>query len=211
MPSAGWTAPSSSTELVVWKETRLAFERLTQRLHRRGAAAQRAAAVWRAHYVAFDLLHLDGRSLLERPYVERRYALEDLFRREGPRRPGRCARQPMMRRWPAGGWPGQQPAWRAVCSRTAAKANGQGRAPGGSSACATPSRWSSVRSPERRTAPGSCCSAGTTRRDDCDIWDVQAPCQPPRPGARAASYARCRRITRGPGGPSLPVGDHSRS
>ncbi|MGW0881349.1 ATP-dependent DNA ligase [Streptomyces sp. NPDC002671] len=70
-------------ELVVWEETRLAFERLTQRLHRRGAAAQRAAAVWPAHYVAFDLLHLDGRSLLERPYVERRCALEDLFRREG--------------------------------------------------------------------------------------------------------------------------------
>ncbi|MFJ4622197.1 hypothetical protein [Streptomyces sp. NPDC088812] len=55
-------------ELVVWEETRLAFERLTQRLHRRGAAAQRAAAVWPAHCVAFDLLHLDGRSLLVGPY-----------------------------------------------------------------------------------------------------------------------------------------------
>ncbi|MFI8091501.1 ATP-dependent DNA ligase [Streptomyces sp. NPDC086080] len=70
-------------ELVVREETRLAFERLTQRLHRRGAAAQRAATVWPAHYVAFDLHHLDGWSLLERPYVERRCALKDLFRQEG--------------------------------------------------------------------------------------------------------------------------------
>lgn len=69
-------------ELVVWEETRLAFERLTQRLHRRGAAAQRAAAAWPAHYVVFDLLHVDGRSLFARPYVERRRALEDLFRRK---------------------------------------------------------------------------------------------------------------------------------
>lgn len=70
-------------ELVVWEETRLAFERLTQRIHRRGAAAQRAAGAWPAHYVAFDLLHVDGRTLLDRPYTERRQALEDLFRRKG--------------------------------------------------------------------------------------------------------------------------------
>lgn len=125
------------------------------------------------------------------------------------RRPGRCGRQPMMRRWPAGGWPGQRPAWRAVCSRTAAEAIGQGRAPGGSVRDTLEMVVGAVTGAPRR--PGSCCSAGTTRRDDYDIWDVRAPCQPPRPEVRAASYARCRRITRGPGGPSLPVGDHSRS
>ncbi|MGW1616092.1 ATP-dependent DNA ligase [Streptomyces sp. NPDC002285] len=70
-------------ELVVWEETRLAFERLTQRMHRRGAAAQQAAADRPAHYVVFDLLHLEGQSLRERPYVERRRALETLFQREG--------------------------------------------------------------------------------------------------------------------------------
>lgn len=70
-------------ELVVWEETRLAFERLTQRLHRWGAAAQQAAAAWPTHYVVFDLLHVDGRSLLECSYVERRRSLEDLFRRKG--------------------------------------------------------------------------------------------------------------------------------
>ncbi|GKQ33572.1 ATP-dependent DNA ligase [Streptomyces sp. A012304] len=70
-------------ELVVWEESRLAFERLTQRLHRRGAAAQRAAAARPAHYVVFDLLHVDDQSLRQRPYVERRRELETLFRREG--------------------------------------------------------------------------------------------------------------------------------
>ncbi|MGW1783940.1 ATP-dependent DNA ligase [Streptomyces sp. NPDC002143] len=70
-------------ELVVWEQTRLAFERLTQRLHRRGAAAQWAAAAHPAHYVVFDLLHVNGRSMRERPYVDRRQALETLFQREG--------------------------------------------------------------------------------------------------------------------------------
>ncbi|MFC4507923.1 MULTISPECIES: ATP-dependent DNA ligase [Streptomyces] len=70
-------------ELVVWKETRLAFERLTQQLHRRGAATQQAAAAQQAHFVVFDLLHVQGQSLRERPYVQRRRALETLFQREG--------------------------------------------------------------------------------------------------------------------------------
>ncbi|MEU5047703.1 hypothetical protein [Streptomyces griseorubiginosus] len=38
-------------ELVVWESGRLAFERLQQRLARRGAGAARAAAEWPAHYV----------------------------------------------------------------------------------------------------------------------------------------------------------------
>ncbi|ELP66310.1 MULTISPECIES: ATP-dependent DNA ligase [Streptomyces] len=70
-------------ELVVWEENRLAFGRLTQRLHRRGAVAQQAAAAQPAHYVVFDLLHVEGQSLRERSYVERRRALETLFQREG--------------------------------------------------------------------------------------------------------------------------------
>ncbi|MDO5683133.1 MAG: non-homologous end-joining DNA ligase, partial [Propionibacteriaceae bacterium] len=39
--------------------------------HSSGAAA--------AHYMVFDLLHLDGRSLVRDPYLERRAALEDLL------------------------------------------------------------------------------------------------------------------------------------
>ncbi|MDH6521968.1 ATP-dependent DNA ligase [Streptomyces sp. SAI-135] len=38
-------------ELVVWENGRLAFERLQDRLHRRGAGALRAAEVRPAHFV----------------------------------------------------------------------------------------------------------------------------------------------------------------
>ncbi|MFD4688519.1 hypothetical protein ACFWO0_38305, partial [Streptomyces sp. NPDC058461] len=55
-------------ELSVQEETRLAFERLTQR-HTDGCrCVSRAAAAWSAHYVAFDLLHLNGRRLPEFPW-----------------------------------------------------------------------------------------------------------------------------------------------
>ncbi|MFF4717384.1 hypothetical protein ACFY2V_39220 [Streptomyces eurythermus] len=37
-------------ELVVWESGRLAFERLQQRLARRGAGAAEAARRWPAHY-----------------------------------------------------------------------------------------------------------------------------------------------------------------
>ncbi|MFT4296404.1 MAG: ATP-dependent DNA ligase [Micropruina sp.] len=39
----------------------------------------RAEHPGQAHYLAFDLLHLDGRSLLRRPYTERRQLLADLL------------------------------------------------------------------------------------------------------------------------------------
>ncbi|MET9040082.1 ATP-dependent DNA ligase [Streptomyces mirabilis] len=46
-------------ELVVWDAAgRLAFERLQNRLARRGAGAARAAEKWPTHFVAFDLLRL---------------------------------------------------------------------------------------------------------------------------------------------------------
>ncbi|MFC7841918.1 ATP-dependent DNA ligase [Streptomyces sp. NPDC057382] len=67
-------------ELVVWEAGRLAFERLQQRMHRRGAGAVRAAAEFPAHLVAFDLLRLRGRDLMGRPFRERRAVLQDLFR-----------------------------------------------------------------------------------------------------------------------------------
>ncbi|WP_329600143.1 hypothetical protein OIE43_44180 [Streptomyces pseudovenezuelae] len=38
-------------ELVVWENGRLAFERLQERLHRRGSGAARAADLWPAHFV----------------------------------------------------------------------------------------------------------------------------------------------------------------
>ncbi|MFJ9026016.1 hypothetical protein ACIRPU_39530 [Streptomyces sp. NPDC102259] len=54
-------ATSLDGELVVWDAAgRLAFERLQNRLARRGAGAARAAQEWPAHFVAFDLLRLSG-------------------------------------------------------------------------------------------------------------------------------------------------------
>ncbi|WP_254401031.1 ATP-dependent DNA ligase [Streptomyces sp. AC555_RSS877] len=66
-------------ELIVWESGRLAFQRLQGRLQRRGAGAARLAAEWPAHFVAFDLLRLEGTDTTRWPYRRRRAALEDLF------------------------------------------------------------------------------------------------------------------------------------
>ncbi|MFI1726452.1 ATP-dependent DNA ligase [Streptomyces sp. NPDC020489] len=70
-------------ELIVWEAGRLAFERLQQRMHHRGAAAARAAIEWPAHLIAFDLLRLHGQDLTGRPFSERHAALAALFLKEG--------------------------------------------------------------------------------------------------------------------------------
>ncbi|MFF2205103.1 hypothetical protein [Streptomyces sp. NPDC058145] len=57
-------------ELIVWESDRLAFERLQQRLARRGAAAVQGAREWLAHFVAFDLVHR-GDDLTAWPYTRR--------------------------------------------------------------------------------------------------------------------------------------------
>ncbi|MFE1227202.1 ATP-dependent DNA ligase [Streptomyces sp. NPDC058759] len=67
-------------ELVVWDAAgRLAFERLQNRLARRGAGAAQAAQEWPAHFVAFDLLRLSGTDTTGWPYRRRRAALESVF------------------------------------------------------------------------------------------------------------------------------------
>jgi ATP-dependent DNA ligase len=66
-------------ELVVWESDRLAFERLQQRLARRGDGAAQAGREWPAHYVVFDLVHEGGTDLTGWPYERRRAALEALF------------------------------------------------------------------------------------------------------------------------------------
>ncbi|WP_109006218.1 ATP-dependent DNA ligase [Streptomyces rishiriensis] len=63
-------------EVVVWESGRLAFERLQGRLQRRGAGAARLAEQWPAHYVAFDVLRLEGTDTTTWPYRRRRAALE---------------------------------------------------------------------------------------------------------------------------------------
>jgi bifunctional non-homologous end joining protein LigD len=54
------------------------FRTLGERIHVRGAAAARLAERVPATYMAFDLLRLDGRLLLERPLAERRETLARL-------------------------------------------------------------------------------------------------------------------------------------
>jgi ATP-dependent DNA ligase len=58
---------------------RLAFERLQNRLARRGVGAARAAEEWPADFVAFDLLRLSGTDTTGWPYRRRRAALESVF------------------------------------------------------------------------------------------------------------------------------------
>ncbi|MFF7953722.1 ATP-dependent DNA ligase [Streptomyces griseorubiginosus] len=66
-------------ELVVWENDRLAFERLQDRLRRRGAGAARAADTSPAHFVVFDLLRLTGTNTMGWPYRRRRAVLESVF------------------------------------------------------------------------------------------------------------------------------------
>ncbi len=55
------------------------FDALQQRLHPAASRVQRLAGETPAVYVAFDLLALDEEPLLERPFAERRTALEELL------------------------------------------------------------------------------------------------------------------------------------
>ena len=54
------------------------FDALGQRIHPAASRIERLAGETPAVYVAFDLLALDDESLLERPFAERRHALERL-------------------------------------------------------------------------------------------------------------------------------------
>ncbi|WP_329600096.1 hypothetical protein OIE43_43825 [Streptomyces pseudovenezuelae] len=89
-------------ELVVWENGRLAFERLQERLHRRGAGAARAADLWPAHF-AFDLLRLAGTDTTARPTSVAGRPSSPSSRPAGSPRRGRCARRPPTRRsWRSG-------------------------------------------------------------------------------------------------------------
>ncbi|MFG3348632.1 ATP-dependent DNA ligase [Streptomyces sp. NPDC048018] len=66
-------------ELVVWHEGRFSFEVLQRRAASGGRASEKLAVSFPAHYVAFDVLQLDGRELLTEPYERRRALLESLF------------------------------------------------------------------------------------------------------------------------------------
>ncbi|MFY9913414.1 MAG: ATP-dependent DNA ligase [Nocardioidaceae bacterium] len=63
-------------EIVVAMNGRLQFEVLQERIHPADSRVQKLAAETPASYVAFDLLALDDRSLLDAPLAERRALLE---------------------------------------------------------------------------------------------------------------------------------------
>jgi bifunctional non-homologous end joining protein LigD len=67
-------------EIVAFDESgKPSFQRLQRRMHLTGESQiQRTAKALPATFVAFDLLHLDGHSLLDLPYEERRERLEAL-------------------------------------------------------------------------------------------------------------------------------------
>lgn len=68
-------------ELVVWDGDQLSFEALQRRAASSGRTAQRLAEELPAHFIAFDVLQIDGTELLREPYAARRAALEELFTR----------------------------------------------------------------------------------------------------------------------------------
>ncbi|MEV5731312.1 ATP-dependent DNA ligase [Streptomyces pharetrae] len=70
-------------ELVVWVEGQMSFEALQRRAVSGGRTAARLAQEMPAHFIAFDLLQLDGQELLHVPYGERRAQLEQMFTDQG--------------------------------------------------------------------------------------------------------------------------------
>ncbi|OKK10615.1 DNA ligase [Streptomyces sp. CB00455] len=72
-------------ELLAWDVEAgvLSFEGLQRRAAARAGGASALAARLPAFFVVFDVLQLDGRELLDLPYVERRARLESLFANHG--------------------------------------------------------------------------------------------------------------------------------
>src|SRR6202008_812054 len=65
--------------IVAFEDGRPSFQRLQSRMHLASEAqVRRVAERQPVVYVIFDLLHLDGRSLIARPYEERRAQLLEL-------------------------------------------------------------------------------------------------------------------------------------
>ncbi len=68
-------------EIVVPQDGRLEFETLQQRIHPAESRVRKLAAETPAQFIAFDLLALGNKSLMDRPFGERRSALEEAITR----------------------------------------------------------------------------------------------------------------------------------
>ena len=71
-------------EIVIAGDVGLDFEALLQRIHPADSRVQMLAGTTPASFVAFDLLALDGDSLMDRPQAERRAALERALAESAP-------------------------------------------------------------------------------------------------------------------------------
>jgi ATP-dependent DNA ligase len=76
LPSSDWTIDG---EIVLHTERGSDFAALMTRLHPAASRAQRLSVETPARFVAFDLMWRDGLDLQERPFGERRRALESLL------------------------------------------------------------------------------------------------------------------------------------
>ncbi|MET8538219.1 hypothetical protein ABZV67_42600 [Streptomyces sp. NPDC005065] len=65
-------------EVVVWSGDRLSFEAAQRRAASGERTVAQLATVMPAHYIAFDVLQIDGQELLNEPYEHRRTLLEGL-------------------------------------------------------------------------------------------------------------------------------------
>ncbi|MGE5271983.1 MAG: ATP-dependent DNA ligase [Thiohalocapsa sp.] len=70
-------------EIVIPIERRLSFEALQLRLHPAASRVRKLAAEHPGVFIAFDLLAEEGDALVERPFDDRRRALEGFFARHG--------------------------------------------------------------------------------------------------------------------------------
>lgn len=78
-PALGGRQALLDGEVVAFTDGRPSFSALQHRMHTDSAgAAERLAAQIPVTYLVFDVLHLDGRSLLHLPYRERRAVLQEL-------------------------------------------------------------------------------------------------------------------------------------
>ena len=243
-PSRSPTTPTASSTALVTRARRPArciAQTLVvgMRRNRRGrddprsadasAAPRRSAPTTRSHFVAVDLLWLDGESLLDVPLLERKRLLEsvldesDLVRRgrssgrrsrRGSARGARSASAASPSRPPTAATAPARPPTTGRSPRCRAADRGR---PGAASRASGMVRW--ARAPDRpdagRSASRSRGSAGPTSWSASRASRTPRPsatwCAPPRPASSSTSRTCTRSSsTRTPARPTAPAASSSR-
>ncbi|MFH0176620.1 hypothetical protein [Streptomyces cacaoi] len=170
-------------ELVVWEEGRLTFERLQQRLPRRGSPAVAAAARWPAHFVVFDVLRLAGTDTTAWSYQRRRTAIEELFTDLHLQSPWTLNPRPPTPASPTDGWTGRPPALKGCASNGSPSPTGPPPEPGASTKSAPHTTPSSAPSPAHSAHRAPSCSDATTppASSSTSVAPPPSPRPPPAP------------------------------